>query len=146
VRPSPHETTNAHGAPVVAVVDDEECVRRSIERLLRSVGYAVSAFAEGAAFVASLESGRPACVVLDLEMPPGMGGLEVLSHLARRPKRVPAIILTGRGTDLSRERATAGGAAAYFTKPFDAALLLAAVDAAIKNGAPTARPASADGA
>jgi two-component system response regulator FixJ len=115
---------------VVAVVDDDEAVRRSMERVLRAAGYEVTAFAGGAAFLDSLRAAPPACVLLDLEMPPP-AGLDVLFHLARQPARVPAIIVTGRDTPQSRRLATVGGAAAYFTKPVDVSSLLAAVKAAI---------------
>ena len=114
---------------VVAVVDDEPALRWSLERVLRAAGYGVRTFADGADFVDSLRSASPACVLLDLEMP-GMGGLEVLSHLARQPIRVPAIVVTGRDTQQSRRRAAELGAA-FVTKPVDVADLLAAIAAAI---------------
>ena len=53
----------------VAVVDDEESVRRALIRLLRAANMDAEAFASGEAFLESLEKFRPDCVVLDLQMP-----------------------------------------------------------------------------
>ena len=119
----------------IAVVDDEEAVRRSMERVLRAAGYGVTTFADGADFVESLRSERPACVLLDLVMP-RMGGRDVLCHLAGQAVRVPAIVVTGRHAQQARRLATLGAATAYFTKPVDAAALLAEIDATIGGARP----------
>lgn len=116
--------------PLVAVVDDEEPVRRALERLLRSAGIETETFASGGAMLEDLTRCEPDCVILDLHMP-GMSGFEVQERLARRAHRIPVVVLTGQDTPESFERATAGGAAAYLRKPVDGGDLLAAVTAAM---------------
>ena len=54
---------------VVAIVDDEDTVRRALERLFRSAGIESEVFSGGATFLDSLRSHHPDCVVLDLHMP-----------------------------------------------------------------------------
>jgi len=115
---------------LVAVVDDEECIRKALQRLMVSAGLAVEAFSSGAEFLDWLKEQRPACVVLDLHMP-GVSGFEVQSRLAKANDRLPLIFITGNHTDETKQRVTNGGAAAYFTKPVDDEMLLAAVRAAI---------------
>ena len=115
---------------LIAVVDDEDRVRRSMERLLRSAGYEVASFAGGEAFVGSLGETRPACVLLDWQMP-GVDGAQVLFHLSGHTPRIPAIVVSGHGTAEVRRAAATLGAAAFFPKPFDPAALLRAVDAAV---------------
>ena len=111
---------------VVAVVDDEEPVRRSMGRLLRAAGYDVRLFAGGAEFLDSLQRERPACVLLDQNMP-GMSGREVLECLSRLPARVPAIVVSGHDSPEYRQAVATLGAVASFAKPYDPEALLAAI-------------------
>ena len=123
--------------PVVAVVDDEESVRRALERLLRSAGFTVETFATGAEFLLSLPEHRPACLVLDLHMP-DLSGLDVQMLIAREKFDVPLIIITGHDTPGARARVIERGAKAYLRKPVDDELLLTAISDAIGGGAPAA--------
>ncbi|MBV9492254.1 MAG: response regulator [Verrucomicrobia bacterium] len=116
--------------PLIAVVDDEASVSIALRRLLRSAKLAVETFASGVAFLSSLQNHVPDCVVLDLHMPQ-MDGFEVQRRLAQAGARVPVIIITGRDTLQARERALAGGAAAYLLKPVDDQALLGAIAVAI---------------
>jgi FixJ family two-component response regulator len=57
---------------IVAVVDDDESVRRALKRLLHSVGIEAETFPGGEALLATLSSAascRPACVIGDFQMP-----------------------------------------------------------------------------
>jgi FixJ family two-component response regulator len=117
----------------VAVVDDEEPVRRALERLLRSAGLEAETFDSGAAMLEDLARREPDCVVLDLHMP-GMSGFEVQRVLAGRERRIPVVILTGQDSPESLERATSAGAAAYLRKPVDGQALLAAILASCAPG------------
>ena len=112
--------------PLVAVVDDEEPVRRALERLFRSAGLETETFASGGAMLEDLGRREPDCVVLDLHMP-GMSGFELQDVLARRARQIPVIVLTGQDSPESFARATSGGASAYLRKPVDGDALLAAV-------------------
>lgn len=116
--------------PHIAVVDDEDSVRRALERLLRSAGMNVETFATGVDFLASMEGRCLDCVVLDLHMP-RVSGFEVQQQLARLGYSVPVVVITGHDTPESRSRALAGGAAAYLLKPIDEQVLLDAIHAAI---------------
>jgi len=118
---------------LVAVVDDEECIRKALQRLMTSAGLAVQVFSSGADFLEWLKQKRPACVVLDLHMP-GVSGFDVQARLAQANDKLPLIVITGNHTEETMHRVTSGGASAYFTKPVDDELLLAAVNAAIASG------------
>jgi len=101
--------------PTIAVVDDEESMRLALARLLRSRSFAVSAYDSGEDFLHSLATSRPACVILDIEMP-GMSGRDVQRALSACGTSLPIIIVTANRTDL-RAACLADGAAAYLTKP-----------------------------
>jgi two-component system, LuxR family, response regulator FixJ len=110
--------------PTVAVVDDEQPVRRALQRLLRASGFDVRLFATGADFMAHLEGVD--CVILDLHLP-GMSGFDVQEALAARGADVPVVVLTGNDTPANRARSLANGARAYLSKPVDDETLLHAL-------------------
>jgi FixJ family two-component response regulator len=111
-------------------VDDEEAVRIALRRLLRSASMSAETFASGAEFLESMKQHQPDCVVLDLHMPQ-VNGFAVQARLAEAGIRVPVVIITGHDTPESRERAMAGGAAAYLRKPVDDQALLEAIQRAV---------------
>jgi two-component system, LuxR family, response regulator FixJ len=115
--------------PHVAVVDDEEPVRKALMRLMRSVGLSVETFGSGAEFLESLDTRLPDCVILDLHMP-HMNGFKVQGHLTRKNAALPVIIITGHDLPDARERAMAGGASAFLRKPVLDHILLDAIFAA----------------
>lgn len=119
--------------PVIAVVDDEDSVRRALHRLLRSAGFEVAVFASGEEFLRSLDQATPSCVVLDLHMP-GTNGFDVQETLKRDQPHLPVVIITGYDTSETKARVMQQGTAAYLSKPVDAMVLLAAINAAIGGG------------
>jgi FixJ family two-component response regulator len=116
---------------VIAIVDDEECVRKALERLLRSVGHEVVSFRSGEDFLYSLEILGLDCTILDLHLP-GLSGLEVQHCLRRNHNSLPCIIITGKDEPGTRERVIASGARGYLTKPFDARALLELIAEAVQ--------------
>jgi FixJ family two-component response regulator len=120
--------------PFVAVVDDDESVSRAIKRLLRASGLAADTFKTGDDFLdmfESIPSYRPACVVLDIQMP-GLNGLEVQQRLAGSD--IPVVFITAHDEADVRRQALAAGAAAYLRKPFNDDVLIKAVRTAISLG------------
>ena len=118
-------------APVIAVVDDEESVRKALGRLIRASGFRVETFSSGSDFLRSLEQQRPHCVVLDLRMP-HLNGFHVQRAMADAGTRLPVVIITGDDSPESRVLALAQGAKAYLRKPIDDAMLLDAIQTAMR--------------
>jgi FixJ family two-component response regulator len=123
----------------IAVVDDEEPVRKALMRLMRSAGLSVETFGSGPEFLKSIETRLPDCVVLDLHMP-HMNGFNVLAHLARKHAALSVIIVTGHDLPNARERAMAGGASAFLRKPVLDHILLDAISAATASPQPGGSP------
>jgi FixJ family two-component response regulator len=113
-------------SPFIAIVDDEEPIRRALVRLLRSAGLEAQAFESGQAFLASLPGRRPRCVVLDLHMP-GLSGLDVQARLAQSWPGLPVIFITGQHSPETAERVMAAQPLAYLVKPVHDQLLLDAI-------------------
>ncbi|MBN3758323.1 response regulator [Paraburkholderia sp. Tr-20389] len=115
----------------VAVVDDDTSVCRAIQRLLRSVGITADVFPSGDEFLYALGATPhydPGCVILDIQMP-GTDGVEVQRRL--RGRKLPAIFITAHDDDETRQTVMAAGAQAYFSKPFDDAVFIQSVCAAL---------------
>ncbi len=127
---------------LIAVVDDEESVRIALRRLLRSANLEVETFPSGAEFLESLKERQPDCVVLDLHMP-RIDGFAVQARLTAANLGLPVVVITGHDAAETRERALAGGAAAYLPKPLDDQVLLGAITRAAAGARPR-RPAPAD--
>jgi FixJ family two-component response regulator len=118
--------------PLIAVVDDEESIRKALSRLLRLAGLKVETFPSGTEFLESVRDRTPDCLVLDVHMPE-TDGFEVESQLAHAGFRIPIVAITGRDAPEDRERMTARGVAAFLQKPLDGQTLLAAITAATKR-------------
>jgi FixJ family two-component response regulator len=118
--------------PYVAIVDDEEPVRKALKRLLRASGLEADTYASGKEFLEASSTRMPDCVVLDLHMP-GMSGLQVLQELRQAKKSLPTVVITAYDEPASREQCLAAGAAAYLRKPLDERLLLNAISANAKR-------------
>jgi FixJ family two-component response regulator len=116
---------NEHPGQVM-VVDDDDSVRRSLDRLLRSHGYAVETYPSGEAFLADAAPVPPACAILDLAMP-GLSGLELQQRVLDRDLACGIVFLTGHGDLETGIEAMRQGAVDFLSKPIDEVRLLDAV-------------------
>ena len=123
---------NSPLGPTVFVVDDYAPGRRSISRLLRAAGFAVTVFASAKEFLAQYDAEAPGCLVLDLAMP-AVSGLELQEILADRGSLLPIIFLTAYGDIPKSVQAMKLGASDFLTKPVNDEDLLAAVRVAIEK-------------
>jgi FixJ family two-component response regulator len=119
---------------VIAVVDDEESVRKAVVRVLRAAGFPARAFASGGEFQKSWHFDRPDCLLLDLQMP-DVSGVEIQQALNTAGARFPIIIITAHDSPRLREECMLRDAAGYLCKPLDVRILLDAVTRAIASAA-----------
>jgi len=117
--------------PLIYVVDDDEAVRDSLSLLFESEGLRAEAFDSAGAFLDKFDRARPGCIVADVRMP-GMSGVELLDKLQAEGASVPIILITGHGDVPMAVAALKAGAAEFFEKPFDDALLVASVRGALE--------------
>jgi len=133
----PHETKPAH--PIVAtpsaadrvlIVEDEENARRGYEALLRKWGCEVLGVPSAEEALARFGEFHPAVLIADVELP-GMDGLELLGSLGDELQDVPAIIITGKGSEERAVAAIEAGAFWYIEKPLKGPVLRALLDRAL---------------
>ena len=117
--------------PSVAIVDDEEGIRKALSRLLRASGLDAESYANGQEFLSAAAEKRPDCVVLDLHMP-GMSGLQVLRKLKATGQLLSVVVITAHDEPETREQCMNAGAAAYLRKPLEDRLLLNAISVAMR--------------
>jgi FixJ family two-component response regulator len=111
----------------IAVVDDDNSIRSSLARLLRSEGLAVETFAGSVEFLAAIASdGAPACLVLDVHLGTE-SGFELQEILAVTHANLPVILMTGHDKISSAELARRAGPDGFLRKPFDGDLVLGMV-------------------
>jgi FixJ family two-component response regulator len=115
---------------VIAVVDDDQGILRSLEYLLESADYAVLSFASAAALLDSDQLQEIDCVISDIDMP-GKDGLELLGQIHSIRPRLPTILITGYPDRLLRLPLVGGAKPRAFTKPFQAEEFLAAIADAV---------------
>jgi len=121
-----------HSSAVIGVVDDDESIRMAVSSLLRSAHWRVISYASANHLLADARRSELKLVVADIHMP-GMDGFALLESIKLWKRPVPLIFITAYATQELLERATAGGAAGFFSKPLDDARLLALIDELLRK-------------
>ena len=119
-------------AKLVAIVDDDDLIRSALQGMLKSVGLPSQAFASAEEFLASGQQQQTACLIADIRMR-GMSGLELQARLNAEHCRIPTIFITAHGDTRMRMQALRAGAVDFMAKPFDDAVLIESVRAALEN-------------
>jgi FixJ family two-component response regulator len=117
---------------VVAVVDDDHGILRSLQYLLESADYDVRLFSSAAALLDSDCLPRIDCLISDIDMP-RMDGLELVRLLRAELVELPVILITGYPERLTRLQFLAGANLRCFKKPFNGPELLAAVNGLLRG-------------
>ena len=108
----------------ILVADDEKSIRDSIKMILEYEKYAVEFAESGAQAITTFSSQTFDAVLLDIKMPPGKDGIEVLREIKQMNPDVPVIMISGHGTFDTAVEATKLGAFDYLSKPLDRDKLL----------------------
>jgi DNA-binding NtrC family response regulator len=121
--------------PSVWVVDDDDSTRSYLWDFLSSRGYDVQSADSGEQVLRRLSAGqRPALMLLDIRMP-HIGGLDVLQHIERSGRRLPAIVLSGVDQVSTVVKAMRLGAVDYLLKPLDENELEQAIEHVLEHSA-----------
>lgn len=116
----------------ILVVDDEQNIRRMLNRVLSSEGFIVKEAINGLEALKRLEEEDYSLVLLDLKMP-GLNGIETLKKIRESDINLPIIMISAYGSISEAVEAMKLGALDYLTKPFDIEELKIIVERAIKQ-------------
>ena len=132
-------TAGAH----IMLVDDDPDLLRLLSIRLKATGYRVTAVTSAEEALARLAVELPSLVISDIRLP-GRDGLALFNDIRAQSAALPVILLTAHGTIPDAVEATARGAFAYLTKPFDSKVLLDKVAQAISMNLPASEDSAAD--
>ena len=119
---------DGHGG-VVAIVDDDDAVRDSLQFLLEIAGHHVAAYNSAHQFFAEADPAGLRCLIVDQHMPE-VTGLQLVSQLRARGALLPVALITGSpSADLIR-RALELGVGTVLEKPLADDVLLEFVEGA----------------
>jgi len=117
--------------PIIAIVDDDISIRKSLDRLIRSAGLGVLVFASAEEFLNSAHPRKADCLILDVQLP-GMSGIELQRKLVASHYEIPVIFITAYEEEGIRAQALRDGVGVLLVKPFGEQALVKAVNEALK--------------
>ena len=118
----------------ILIVDDSALSRRTLRRILEPAGYEVVEADDGMTALEMYFLEKPGVVLLDLVMK-GMYGLDVLVKLREMDQGARVVVASADIQSSTRKMVDEAGALGFITKPFVSQQVIAAVEAALKEGA-----------
>lgn len=115
---------------IVAIIDDDPGMRRSIKTLLATLGYGTETFDSAEAFLNTAAKSKASCLLVDIQLG-DISGVELAHQLAADGFKYPIIFMTGLTDDWIKWQVAAAGGIALLNKPFPARLLIDAINKAI---------------
>jgi len=118
-------------------MDDEDIVADIAKQMLAYIGYDVSVVENGEDAIeryrAAFDAGEPyALVIMDLNIPNGMGGVEAVKHLLKIDTNAKVLVSSGYSSDPIMQEFQQHGFVGSISKPFDLNGLKSAIQAAIE--------------
>ena len=114
----------------VAIVDDDESVRRALARLMRASGMQAITYPSSEHFLKDQKRPQFDCLVLDVQLATGTG-IELQNQLAFAGNQLPIIFITANDEPSLRERALSAGCVGFFRKTAPGSEVLAAIRKAV---------------
>ncbi|WP_439638626.1 response regulator transcription factor [Nevskia sp.] len=118
--------------PCIAIVDDDDSLRLSLQGLIRSLGFREQGYTSAEEFLA--DANACDCLLTDYRMP-GASGLDLVRRLRDAGRDTPVILMTAQTEAGLRERALACGALCMLAKPFEARQLIRCLNQALPDHA-----------
>lgn len=123
---------------VIYIVDDDLALRATLREVLTAEGRTVLDFGSSESFLAAFAHHPQSCLLLDAYLP-GMGGLELLRHLAATGRSLPTVVITGNSDIGMAVNAMKAGAVDFVEKPVSHKDLLQIIESALARSRDTSR-------
>lgn len=125
---------------LIYAVEDDEGIGELYQGALED-DYDVRIFPDGAGFLTAFSENRPDLVILDI-MLPDMDGYSILVKIREKDERLPVVIVSAKGDELSLVKGLNKGADDYIVKPFSILELRARIKTALRRVSGTVRKVS----
>jgi len=117
---------------MIALVDDDESVRKATKSLVRSLGYEAATFCSAEEFLESTQLKTTACLITDVRMP-GMSGVELQDRLIADGRSLPTVFISAFSDERVQQKVLESGAVGYLHKPFEEDRLIECIETALKG-------------
>ena len=122
--------------PLIRIIDDDEALLASSALLLRSMGWEVETWSDGASFLEAESLLRPGCIILDVQMP-GMDGYEATRRIRALPDPrkagIPIFAMTANAFYDDVRQSREAGMVEHLSKPKQEQELLDAIRRHVKR-------------
>ncbi|HJY54220.1 MAG TPA: response regulator [Candidatus Udaeobacter sp.] len=120
--------------PMVFVIDDDQSVRKSLQRLLDAANYKTELFNSAFEFLSRSAHPGPSCIIIDVRMP-GLNGMDLQKTLIDCGREEQLVFITAHGDIPMCAQAMKAGAVDFLPKPFKPKQLLESVERALNRSA-----------
>ena len=117
---------------IVLIVDDDEEVRNTLYKVIKSYGIEADTAASGEEALIRTSDTQYDCIILDINLT-GISGFDVINRLREQKNQTPIIVITGRSEEYDTIYGLDIGADDYIIKPFNPVVLGAKVKATIRR-------------
>jgi len=118
----------------ILIIDDNADIRNIINDLIIDVGFKTRLAANYSQALNEIDKKLPDVAIIDVKLDKGDNdGLELLSHIKKKDKNIPVIIITGHANVEMAIKALKAGAFEFIEKPFNQERLLNFVNRAVEN-------------
>lgn len=123
---------------MIYCVEDDAAIRELMVYALRASGFEASGFEDGALLFDALKDTTPQLILLDIMLPGGMDGIEILKRLRSAPATVsiPVIMASAKGTEYDKVLGLDLGADDYLAKPFGMMEMISRIRAVLRRAVP----------
>ena len=114
----------------IGLVDDDVSVRRAVDRMLRTYGYACSAYESGESALADPEIKDMDCLIVDIHLG-GINGFDFCDRLRELGSPIPHVFITAQMESDSAQWSKRAGNSIVLTKPFEEEQLIASIESSL---------------
>ena len=118
----------------ILIIDDNTDIRNIINDLIIDAGFKTRLAANYNQALIEIDKKLPDVAIIDVKLDKGDNdGLELLSHIKKKDKNIPVIIITGHANVEMAIKALKSGAFEFIEKPFNQERLLNFINRAVEN-------------